>query len=249
MKDWAANRIAEPSNGFAARLQSEHSRSCLRQFLRLASGAFSAVCLVQLAYGTLPWPPEIFTSPSSNYTASLQSDSSEALVICSSNKVLCRFAYKDLGISERSTMDLMSTAGLRWCRDCIAFFDTLERHFIIRLHWGRFVVVDLQTRTASLELPSEIKREVDETVRKRVLAWLTSSEPRERANGARYAGDLRLRAAIPKLKELTSDPTSGNSKKGDAPVVKSYWIRKAAVAALKKMNIAEENVVLEEPNE
>jgi hypothetical protein len=143
----------------------------------------------------------------------------------------------------------MSTAGLLWYRDSISFFDKSETHLVMRLRWGRFVVVDLLTRSASLNMPPELRLEVDETVRRQVLAWLKSSDARERENGARYAGDLKLHEAIPRLRELTTDPTKGDYKNGDGPWVKSYWVRKAAVNALKEMNIVVKDVLLEEPKE
>jgi hypothetical protein len=188
-------------------------------------------------------------SPTSNYVAWLQSSLSESLVIRSNDTVLCRFVYKDFGIPERSTIDLMSTAGLLWYRDSISFFDKAERHLVMRLRWGRLVVVDLLTRNASLDMAPELRREIDETVRQQILTWLKSSDAHERENGARYAGDLKLHEAIPRLRELTADPTKGDYKDGEAPWVKSYWVRKAAVNALKEMNIAVKGVVLEEPKQ
>jgi hypothetical protein len=141
----------------------------------------------------------------------------------------------------------MSTAGLLWYRGCIAFFDKSEKHLVIRLSWGRYVLINLKSQTASLEVPSELRQEINETVRQQVLAWLKSRDVLERANGAKYAGDLKLHEAIPRLKELTNDPEKSDYKNGNAPRVKSYWVRKAAVGALKEMNIVVENVVLEEP--
>jgi len=220
-----------------------------RSMKALCAGLLAVLCLAQPAIATPPWPPQTVTSPSSNYTALLQSSLSKSLVIRSNNAVLCSFVYKDFGIPERSTIDLMSTAGLLWYRDSIAFFDKSERHLVIRLRWGRYVVMDLETRTSSLEMTSELRREVDEAVRRQVLILLKSTDAWERENGARYAGDLKLREAIPRLQELTNDPTTGDYKNGDAPMVKSYWVRKAAVAALKEMSVVVEGVVLEEPKQ
>jgi len=208
----------------------------------------AAACLAQVASATFPWPPQIVSSLTSNYVASLQSGR-ESLVIHSNGTILCSFAYKDFRIPERSEIDLMSTAGLVWYEHSIAFFDKSEKHLVIRLEWGRYVVVDLATRSPSLQVPPDMTHEVDAAVRHTIVVWLTSSDSRERENGARYAGDLKMRDTIPRLRELTNDPAKGDYKKGDAPWVKSYWVRKAAVNALKDMDVVVKDVVLEEPKE
>ncbi len=237
------------TNHVSERRTNPPSLSSNRSMKARLLAAVAVTFFAHLACATPPWPPQIVTSPSSNYIASLQSSLGESLVIRSNNTVLCRFVYRDFGITERSTIDLMSTAGLLWYRDSISFFDKREGYLVMRLRWGRFVVVDLRTRTASLDMPLELRHEVDATVRQQVLDWLESSYARERENAARYAGDLKLQEAVPRLRELTTDPTTVDYKSGDAPWVKSYWVRKAAVTSLKEMNIVVKDVVLEEPKE
>ncbi len=224
---------------------SKAARSMKAGYIALLAATF----LAHIASATPPWPPQIVASPTSNYVAWLQSSLSESLVIRSNATVLCSFAYKDFGIPERSTIDLMSTAGLLWYRDSISFFDKAERHLVMRLRWGRFVVVDLATRNPSLDMAPELRREIDEAVRQQILTWLKSADAHEREKGARYAGDVKLHEAIPRLRELAADPPKGDYKDGDAPWVKSYWVRKAALNALKEMNMEVKGVVLEEPEQ
>lgn len=209
---------------------------------------FAAICPALPTHASF-FPPQIIISASSNYVASLQTNPSESLVIHSNKIFFCEFAYKDFGIQEPSTINLRSTAGLLWYRESISFFDKAETHLVMRLRWGQFVVVNLLTKTISLDVSPELRSEADETVRRQVLTWLESAKAQEREKGAWYAGDLRLQEAVPRLKELTADSAKGEFKDGNAPWAMSYFVRKAAVNALKEFNIFVKDVVLEEPKQ
>lgn len=242
----SASRFIPCSKNVHALLVMAHPRRSMRA---LWFAFVSVLCFSQTALATLPWPTETVKSPSGRYSALLKPSRLTSLTICTNGSEFHVFGFEEFRVPEPADHSLTSTAGYLWYRKCMAFFDKSERHLIIRLKWGKWVIVDLARMAALPEMPATLQEEVDSTVKHQILTWLDSPEGWERENGAEYAGEMQMQEAIPRLKQLTYDPFKTDYKDGSGPWVKSYWVRKAALGALKKMGIRLQDVVVEEPKE
>ena len=150
-----------------------------------------------------------------------------------------------------------------WNEDAIIFFGPKEEYFFIRLHWGKMLIIDLRIGRLYEEIvDSEIYnkkyyemekrkwKELQDYAKKKIeeiaLSKLGSKDPDERKTGALVVGQLKIRRAIPRLKELLRDVEYHLFQYGDKSQRKVYYVRKRAKEALEGMGINVKGVVVEE---
>lgn len=170
---------------------------------------------------------------------------------------------ESLGLEEDIFRIKMTSSSYWWNEDSVSFFDPSEKYFLIRLHWGKWIVLDLSS--GNLFVRSEkfyrddLKKEHEEKWAKldkfkkdklaeRAFKMLGSSEPEERKTGAMICGQEGLKKAIPALKGLLKDKETYLTGQGQSKAMtRVYYVRKIAKEALEKMGVKAEGIVIEEP--
>lgn len=158
-------------------------------------------------------------------------------------------SIKSLGL-EGDIGHIRTTMGSHWWNeDSVSFFGLKEETFFIRLHWGKMLILDLSTGNLVAKGSHGFGRAVvnDEVwrtlldfaakhLRQRALAMLLSMEPDDRKIGATLSGEMLIREAIPRLRQLLKDRSyytiMGGSYTESTLVL---YVRKAASEALKKL--------------
>jgi len=117
--------------------------------------------------------------------------------------------------------------------------------------WGGSLLVDLQTgavlnavwagEDAGRRLRLEKGfAEIEQRLTPLAVEGLKSAQPGERSRAASRAGKLRLKDVVARLKELTADDafSTGSRRVNDGPEIQMhfYFVRAAAVGALKELN-------------
>lgn len=140
-----------------------------------------------------------------------------------------------------------------WNEDALVFFDKNENYLFIRLHWGKIIIIDIRTgylcdekwmklnQKETDELLDYAKKKTEEIA----LLKLNSEDPEQRRTGALVAGQLKIRKAIPRLREMLDDKSYYISQSGDEPSLIILYVRKAAKSSLEAMGEKVDNVVVE----
>jgi len=167
-----------------------------------------------------------------------------------------------LGLADDIGKIKQTVSSYWWNEDSINFFSPDGELFLMRLNWGKLIVLDLSSGNLvaknetfyreDLKKDHEEKWKKLEEYRKEkmaeyVLRLLVSSDPHERKTGALISGQEKYTNAIPLLRKLLDDKESFSTnipKKW----TRVYFIRKAAKGALEAMGQMVENVVMEEPD-
>jgi HEAT repeat protein len=148
-----------------------------------------------------------------------------------------------------------------WDRNAVVFFGPKEKTLIIRLRWGRILMVELDDGDVMDEEWYEDHKRwyIKETEWKKLHAFarehsaklavsmLGSKDSFDRETGAVVVGQMKCRGAIPKLRTLLDDPNV-YWRTGDGSLMTTvYYVRKAAKQALEAMGEEVKGVVVEEP--
>jgi len=166
-----------------------------------------------------------------------------------------------LGLGEDTSHIKQSVSSFWWNENSIVFFTADGKRLIIRLHWGKMLIVDLGRGEMMNEKWYELHKgwyikedewtALKESAEKRAgelaLELVSSGDDHERQAGAMAAGQLKLRAAIPQLRKLLTDAAVYSEQTGTGPWMDVYPVRKAAVEALKALGENVHGVVTEEP--
>lgn len=160
-----------------------------------------------------------------------------------------------------------------WSRDSICFFGPEDKTFFVRLRWGTLLVIDLrdgklmdgksdekqwkllqdfaekQVAELALEMVksapvSELAERSDKGAVHEARAESLPVDVNPRRTGAIVCGQLKLRKAIPSLRELLKDDVNVGQSRGDK-MVRFYPVRHAAKEALDDMGEPVKDVVLE----
>ena len=152
-----------------------------------------------------------------------------------------------------------------WNEDAIIFFGPKEEHIFVRLHWGELLIVELASGDVirkqvmysdfgDLPVPERQWQAFQAFAdrRSREIAWplLSSEFPEDRKTGAMVAGQLRMRKAIARLRELLQDDASDLTnvdQPAGLPMRAVFYVRKAAKQALEAMGETVTGVVIEQP--
>ncbi len=165
-----------------------------------------------------------------------------------------------LGLAEDVLHIKRTVSSYWWNEDSVSFFGPDDETFIIRLHWGKWIVLDLragyvmQEEASSrdgLHVRDERKWKALQAYRQkelaaRAIAMLSSTDAGERKTAALICGQEKLTQAIPRLRELLNDKESFATD-GPAGWTRVYFVRQAAKEALEAMGQAVEHVIVEEP--
>lgn len=151
-----------------------------------------------------------------------------------------------------------------WNEDSISFFGADEERFFIRLHWGKWIVLELARGDVFKRLKkadflrddlyqehkkkwNELKEYRQRELEAQAIARLASESARERAAGALVCGQEKFAKAVPGLKALLKDEEHYRTNQ-PKEWTRVYPVRKAAKEALEAMGERVEGVVVEEPD-
>ncbi len=155
-----------------------------------------------------------------------------------------------LGLMDDAPNIKMTVSSFWWSEDSISFFDPEDKLFFIRLHWKKILAVNLADGKLCdmnyIDSNDIIRNYVNDKIRKIALSKLNSKLPEERSTGAFVVGQLGLKDAIPRLKELLKDSEYYEEGGGGGPLKTVYYIRKRAKEALEQMGVTVKGIVTEE---
>ena len=205
-------------------------------------------------------PIQCFISNSGNYVVTLDEwgefGSFPVVIYGPHGKPIRVHDINSLGLDNDKDLDkiTITISSLRWNEDAIMFFGPREELVFIRLHWGTTLIIDLHD--GGLYGDNDDKRAeqqrlaLDQYAIKKTkelpLAKLISENLLERNTGAIVAGQLRIHASIPRLKELLNDSDYYETQTAWGSVRKIYYVRKSAKEALRRMEATLDGVVLED---
>ena len=194
--------------------------------------------LARKAFGTTPYDIQSIDSPSGKYRVELRPRWDDAVAILgSSNQVLHSLPITNAleygNWTGKYGEDFeISTAGIDWYLNSIAFIDTNDAAFVMRHRSGNYIVIDLASGQPRSIAKGE-KADADLRIQEAALSMLDSEDPRVRETGCIHCGQLGLTQAIPRLNALLADTEFHGVSGGDYPEpVVFLYVRKAAVDAL-----------------
>jgi hypothetical protein len=149
-----------------------------------------------------------------------------------------------------------------WNEASVSFFGPDDEKFFIRLHWGKWIVLDLRSgdlfEKEQTFFRDDLRREHEQeweklvqyrqkTLAKHAIRLLGSENAKDRKTGALVSGQEKLREAIPALRRLLDDKESFST---NVPKewTRVYFVRKAAKEALEAMGEKVQAVIIEEPD-
>ena len=211
-------------------------------------------------------PVRVFVTDSGDYVVTMDEWGSVGkfpVVIYGRNGELIEVHSTDsLGLKEDISHIEITMSSYWWNKDSVSFFDPAEEMFLIRLHWGKWVVLELVrgelfTRNAPDFFSAELRKEHEKRWKKldkhmqkalpeQAAALLDANEPHQRKTGTMVCGQEQYRKMIPKLRTLLTD-NAYYTQGGGAKVTKVFYVRKAAKEALERMGEKVEGVVVEVP--
>ncbi len=233
-----------------------------------------SLCVISPSEGTIPFPTLKEETSSGSHVIHISPRRENAITVYdATGDVMSTFTIDELGFTVRERLDHVhyTTAGYQWYYpNSVTFFSNDDRFFILHLAWGKTIVLDLETLTVLTEIPNDLVAYVNNTLRSKAMALiqdpaerlkefhpssanrflLEREMARERETGAMICGHLRIRKAIPRLIELLEDDSFTTISRGGAhhgPTWhRVYFVRKAALDALKAMRRRVRGVVTEE---
>ena len=141
----------------------------------------------------------------------------------------------------------VSTAGLNWHLNSIAYIAPRDATFIMRHRSGNYIAIDLvdgQPRPITQDEASA----ADIRVRETALSWLDSPDSRDRETGCIHCGQLGATQAVARLRELLADKEFYTVGGGDDPEpIAVLSVRKAAVEALVALGQKADHIQYEFP--
>ena len=161
---------------------------------------------------------------------------------------------KSLGFEDDIEHIKRTVSSYWWNEDAIIFFGPKEEYLFIRLHWGKMLVIELWNGElcdkswceAHKKKWKALQKYANKKIEEIALLKLDSKNSDERKTGALVVGQLKIRSAIPRLKELLNDKASYTTRSGDRPERKVYYIRKRAKEALEGMGVNVKGIIVEE---
>lgn len=213
-------------------------------------------------------PVRIFVADSGQYVVTMDEWHSvgelPVVVYGPSGRLIRVHDLESLGVTEetRDFLKIRRTVSSDWWNeDSISFFDPEEKFFLIRLHWGKWIILELErgmvlTRETRLYGPhqqglneaqlKELEKMKRPILAKEAVCMVSSRDASTRKTGITICGQERFREAIPPLRARLLDPEYFTTN-SPQPWTKIYYIRQAAKEALELMGETVEDVVLEEP--
>jgi hypothetical protein len=203
-----------------------------------------------VCYATMPFPDKIVKTSDGKIIVKLKPMKFGEAAINIENhrgKILKEFYLDSLGLTFQNYR--LSTAGNDWYQNSIAFINKTDEYFIVRLRKGKIIIINLKSNKLVAHVPDSLNNEINQTISQKAIELLDSSDPKERQTGAIVCGQMNIRTAIPKLKELLSDDSCYWQQSGDSPWITVYFVRKAAKEALEAMDEDVSGIIVEEPRD
>ena len=179
--------------------------------------------------------------------------------------LVCVHTTDTLGLKDDVQHIMMTVSSYWWNRDSVSFFGPEDKTFIIRLHWGKTLLLWLQQGDLMDDEWRQLHRSwlisdtqwnaihdfADKKLRKDGLALLDSKDASKRKIGALICGQMKITSAIHRLKELLKDDRYGDfiCQYDDSMhpfISRVYYVRKAAKDALEAMSEKVNGVIVEE---
>ncbi|MDP8235302.1 MAG: hypothetical protein P9M08_02860 [Candidatus Erginobacter occultus] len=198
-------------------------------------------------------PISVFVADSGKYVITMDEWTSFGelpVVIYGERGRLIRVHGKDsLGLEDDIMHIKITVSSFWWNEDAISFFAPEEERFFIRLHWGRWIVLDLRRGNLMREDKFIFRDDQREQYRgewkelvnyreaelaRRAIRMLDSEEEPERKTGALICGQEKLTEAIPQLRKLLADPGWFQRGSGKTGTIVLY-VRESAREALEAM--------------
>ncbi len=211
-------------------------------------------------------PVSVFVADSGSYVVTMDEWHSVGelpVVIYGRRGDLVRVHSTDsLGLKDDILHIKQTVSSYWWNEDSISFFGPNEEMFLVCLHWGKSIVLQLRDgerfrkeRTFfrdDLRKQHEQEWENLEDYRRKnlaatAIAMLSSTDADERKTAALVCGRERLTAAVPKLKSLLSDQKYFTTNQPKA-WTRVYYVRRAAKDALQKLGEDVGDVVVTAPD-
>lgn len=138
-----------------------------------------------------------------------------------------------------------TTAGSDWYQNSIISIDKTDRYFAAYLRWGKLLVIDLDSKVIVEDIPAKVKSDFEKNAETKAQTLLLSDEADDRVTGSLFCGRLKIREAIPQLRQLLDDGEFHSTRTGDGPWKNVYYVRKAAKEALEEMNENVTGIIVE----
>lgn len=211
-------------------------------------------------------PVKVFVADSGKYVVTMDEwgrvGKLPVVIYGKNGKLIKVHNLKSLGI-ENDEHIRSSISSYWWNEDAISFFGPDDEYFFIRLHWGKLLIIELRDgyicddkwyETSKgwyikEEKWKEIRSYANKKIREIAISMLGSKDPLKRKTGVLVSGQLKIRRAIFRLRELLNDTEFNTVYDTNKPPVKEYYIRKRAKKALEEMDVKVEDAVIEEPAE
>jgi hypothetical protein len=142
----------------------------------------------------------------------------------------------------------VSTAGCWWYKNAFAVFTPDGNALVIRLGDATIVCIDVVQGCPMEEIPRAFAELAGQQSREIAAKLLESRNAFERETGAIVSGQERISETIPRLRELLNDEAYGTTGIDIRHKTRDYFVRRAAVSALRSMGEAVGNVTVEEPD-
>jgi hypothetical protein len=212
-------------------------------------------------------PVRVFVSDSGQYVLTMDEwhhVGKLPVVIYGPSGELVRVHSTDsLGLKDDIGHIKITVSSYWWNENSISFFGPDEEKFFIRLHWGKWIVLDLRGgdlfQKEETFFRDDLRKQHEQeweklvqyrrkTLAKHAIRMLGSEGAWDRETGALISGQEKLKEAIPRLRKLLDD-----EKYSITNVTKEwtrvYFVRKAAKKALEAMGEKVQAVVIEEPDD
>ena len=168
-------------------------------------------------------------------------------------------SLESLGLYPEDVTHVKYTVSSRWWNeDALVFFGPKAEELVIRLHWGKVLIINLwdgdlitESEYPHQQRWQQLQGFIAGKSKELAFKLLRSAEPDDRKTGAIHAGHLRIKEALPILRELLTDDAAHEVWSYDVRDVKEvrivYYVRKAARDALEAMGEPVTGVVVEAP--
>ena len=209
-------------------------------------------------------PVRVFVADSGDYVLTMDEWHSVGelpVVIYGRRGELVRVHSTDsLGLKDDIEHIKQTVSSYWWNEDSISFFGPDEETFLIRLHWGELILLQLRDGDLMDEewygiakgwlMPEKKWTKLHEfgrtQLQKHAIRLLASKDAQQRKTGAMICGQEKLTEAIPALRELLNDEASFSTNVPEE-WTRLYFVRKAAKDALEAMGQEVKGVIVEEP--
>ncbi len=210
-------------------------------------------------------PHQVFVGKSGKFVVTMDEWGSvgtlPVVIYGKGGKLVKKYDIASLGLNGDGKHITRSVSSYWWSSRSLQFFDESGVVFFIRLHWGKWISLDLATGEMMAVYGNDGVEKVKKKFERRweklkgfrgtkfeewVMGRLGSKYIQYRMEAARLCGKEKIKRAIPALKRLLKDKALllAGKKRGEVDVYR-YAVRAAAKEGLEAMGVKVGDVVLE----